>query len=78
MRLLRKWGPIAGIAVIVLAIGAYFFYAGSESTDDAQLDGHITQVSARVGGIVRQVNVTDSGRGRTGLPPISVTSSTSP
>ena len=66
MRLLRKWGPIAGIAVIVLAIGAYFFYAGSESTDDAQLDGHITQVAARVGGIIRQVNVTDNQRVKKG------------
>src|SRR5204862_170245 len=33
MSLLRKWGPIAAGVIIVLAIGAYFFYAGTESTD---------------------------------------------
>jgi membrane fusion protein (multidrug efflux system) len=60
MSVLRKWGPVAAIAVVVLAIGAYFFYAGSESTDDAQVDGHITQVAARVGGTVRLINVTDN------------------
>jgi len=60
MSLLRKWGPIAGIAAIVLAIGAYFFYAGRESTDDAQVDGHITQVAARVGGTIGLVSVTDN------------------
>ena len=66
MSLLRKWGPIAAIAVIVLAIGAYFFYAGSESTDDAQVDGHITQIAARVGGTVRLISVTDNQRVKKG------------
>ena len=66
MSVLRKWGPIAAIAVIVLAIGAYFFYRGSESTDDAQADGHITQIAARVGGTIRVVSVVDNQRVKKG------------
>jgi membrane fusion protein, multidrug efflux system len=66
MSLLRKWGPVAGGVVIVLVIAAYFFYAGSESTDDAQVDGHITQIAARVGGSVHAINVVDNQRVKQG------------
>ena len=66
MSALRKWGPVAAIAVICVVIAAYFFYAGSESTDDAQVDGHITQIAARVGGTVRAINVMDNQRVKKG------------
>ena len=33
---------------------------GKESTDDAQVEGHITQIAARVGGTVVKVHVTDN------------------
>jgi membrane fusion protein, multidrug efflux system len=56
-----KWGLILGV---ILAIVAVFFvwryYSVRESTDDAQIDGHITPVSARVGGTVTQVNFQDN------------------
>ncbi len=60
MSVLRRWGPIAALAVILLAVGMYFFYGGRESTDDAQVDGHITEMAARVGGTVRAVHVRDN------------------
>jgi membrane fusion protein (multidrug efflux system) len=66
MSALRKWGPVAAIALLCVAIAAYFFYAGSESTDDAQVDGHITQIAARVGGTVRVINVMDNQRVKKG------------
>ena len=53
---------IAGI-VLVLAIAGVFIwrYLGTyESTDDAQVDGHVNAVSARVGGYVASVNVEDN------------------
>ncbi len=43
------------VAVAVLLIGAvatWFYFAGKESTDDAQIDGHLNPTAARVGGIV--------------------------
>jgi membrane fusion protein (multidrug efflux system) len=52
---------IAGL--IVLAIVGFFVwrYLGSyESTDDAQIDGHVNSISARVSGHVSKLNVQDN------------------
>ncbi len=49
---------IGAVAVAtVAAIGAYWYYSGRESTDNAQVDGHITPIAARVGGTLLAVNV---------------------
>src|SRR5260370_28446669 len=52
----------AGLAVLVLlALTAVWRYmAVRESTDDAEIDGHITPISARVGGTVIEVAVNDN------------------
>ena len=49
-----------GIAVVILLVAGYFVYrfmASYESTDDAQVDGHVNSVSARISGHVVKVNV---------------------
>jgi membrane fusion protein (multidrug efflux system) len=54
---------IAGAVVIVIIIGVIVWLwvtAGRESTDDAQVDAHVTQVSARVGGTVLKIHVEDN------------------
>ena len=51
--------PVVVVAAIVGAL-AWWHYAGRESTDDAQIDGHIVPVSPRVGGTVQAVRVTDN------------------
>lgn len=58
----RRWIILAGIlAVAAVASGVYYNYARfRESTDDAQLDGHIHSVSARVGGTVLSLKVKDN------------------
>jgi membrane fusion protein (multidrug efflux system) len=50
------------VLVIVIAAGAYVwhYYSVRESTDDAQVDGHIVPVAARVSGTVVSVNVVDN------------------
>jgi membrane fusion protein (multidrug efflux system) len=49
--------------VLVAAFAVYWFrYRPWMSTDDAQVDGHISTVSARVGGYVTQVNVENNRR----------------
>jgi len=51
------------IALIVLLVAGFFVYryfASYESTDDAQVDGHINSVSARVSGHVIKLNVQDN------------------
>src|SRR5207249_7530342 len=53
----RRLAAAAGIALLVAAVVLWRHYAGWESTDDAQIDGHINPISARVGGHVVSVKV---------------------
>jgi membrane fusion protein (multidrug efflux system) len=56
-----RWLFIVG-AIVAIAVAAYVwhYYSIRESTDDAEIDGHIVPVSARVGGTVISVNVRDN------------------
>jgi membrane fusion protein, multidrug efflux system len=50
-------------AVIVLLVGGFFawrYFSSYESTDDAEVDGHVMPVSARISGYVAKVNVDDN------------------
>src|ERR1700690_514534 len=52
-----------GIGIVVLLVVGFFVYrymASYESTDDAQVDGHVNSVSARVSGHVIKLNVEDN------------------
>ena len=56
-----KWFLAAVIlAVLVIVAGLWRYYASRESTDDAQIDGHIIPISPKVGGTVVAVNVKDN------------------
>jgi membrane fusion protein (multidrug efflux system) len=49
------------VLVVLLGIGAWLWWTGGqESTDDAQVDGHIAQIAARVGGTILHMYVTDN------------------
>jgi membrane fusion protein, multidrug efflux system len=51
------------VAVVVLLIGCFFayeYFETYESTDDAQVDGHLMPLSARISGYVINVNVDDN------------------
>src|SRR5579883_2680242 len=56
--------PLVFLALLLLAAGALGAAAllgrGHESTDNAQVDGHLVNVSARVGGQVARVGVHDN------------------
>lgn len=55
-----RWIALVAV-VVVLGVLIYLWRtAGRVSTDDAQVDGHITQVAARVGGTVVKVNVKEN------------------
>src|SRR5437868_11598293 len=56
-----RWGLI--IAAIVIVVGGLLLWrylSSYESTDDAQIDGHINPISARVSGHVIRLNVNDN------------------
>jgi membrane fusion protein (multidrug efflux system) len=56
-----KWGLIFTSLVILITVLFLWRYLGSyESTDDAQIDGHVNSVSARVSGHVLKLNVQDN------------------
>jgi membrane fusion protein (multidrug efflux system) len=62
-RMLLFAGAILLLAVI---IGLFLYYRNRESTDDAQVDGHITQISSKVYGRVAEVLVNDNEQVKAG------------
>jgi membrane fusion protein (multidrug efflux system) len=51
---------LGGIALIALVLGLFFYYHNRESTDDAQVDGHITPIAAKISGRIGKVLVQDN------------------
>ena len=51
---------VAVAAAVVGGALAFWHFSGRESTDDAQVDGHVVPVAARVGGTVLSVHVKDN------------------
>src|SRR5262249_7814628 len=53
---------LAIVAVVIIGGGvwAYFHFHGKVSTDDAQVDAHITAIAPRIAGTVLQVLVQDN------------------
>ncbi|HTR68554.1 MAG TPA: HlyD family secretion protein [Terriglobales bacterium] len=60
---------------IVLVIGGFFLWrylSSYESTDDAQIDGHLSSISARVGGHVIKLLVDDNQYVQAGTPLVQI------
>jgi membrane fusion protein (multidrug efflux system) len=51
---------IAALVLLVVGFFVYRYVTSYESTDDAQMDGHINAISARISGHVISLNVTDN------------------
>lgn len=63
------------IAVVVALVAGFFlwrYFTSYESTDDAQIDGHLHPVSARVGGHVLKLLVSDNQYVQTGQPLVQI------
>ena len=56
-RLQKILAAVVGLAVIVGGFLLYRYFSSYESTDDAQIDGYIYPISARVAGYVTRVTV---------------------
>src|SRR5260370_34263888 len=54
------------LLLLVLLISLFLYYHDRESTDDAQVDGHITQISSKVYGRVGEVLVNDNQQVKAG------------
>jgi len=55
-----RWLALAAVVIVGGILLYLWITAGRVATDDAQIDGHITQVSGRVGGTVTKVNVKEN------------------
>jgi membrane fusion protein (multidrug efflux system) len=54
---------VGAVLVVALAIGGWFlwqYFSSYESTDDAEIDGHVYPVSARIGGTIKAVYVEEN------------------
>lgn len=56
----RKEALIAGAILFVVVLGAWYYFSGRVSTDDAQVDCHITAVSSQVRGYVVKLLINDN------------------
>jgi membrane fusion protein (multidrug efflux system) len=64
---------LAAVICALVAVAAIWWYlAGRETTDDAQIDGHITPIAARVGGTVLAVHVKDNQNVQAGASLIEI------
>ena len=51
---------LAGLVILIAVFFLWRYFESYESTDDAQIDGHVNSVSARVSGHVLKLNVEDN------------------
>jgi membrane fusion protein, multidrug efflux system len=63
---LRRALLIGGVILVALLIALFAYYYDRESTDDAQVDGHITPIASKVYGRVAQVLVNDNEQVKAG------------
>jgi membrane fusion protein, multidrug efflux system len=65
---------IAGGAVLVVVVISVWIWStsGLVSTDDAQVEGHVTPIAARVGGTVARVSVNDNQQVEAGAPVVEL------
>ena len=55
--------PLMIVVILALIAGGFFayrYFSSYESTDDAQVDGHLMPISARIPGYIVRVNVNDN------------------
>src|SRR5260221_321057 len=57
---------LGGAVLVAAAAGLFFYFHNRESTDDAQVDGHITPVASKIYGRVAEVLVQDNEQVKAG------------
>jgi membrane fusion protein (multidrug efflux system) len=56
----RRLLMIGAVVLIAIVVGLFLYYHNRETTDDAQVDGHITPIASKIYGRVGQVLVLDN------------------
>ena len=55
-----RWLVVGGLILVAIIVAAWVHLSGRETTDDAQIDGHIAPIAAKVGGTIQRVLVRDN------------------
>ena len=69
---LRMAVIIGSVALLVVLVLIWRYFSSYESTDDAQIDGHLTSISARVSGHVQKLLVQDNQFVNAGTPLLEI------
>jgi membrane fusion protein, multidrug efflux system len=56
----QRLAIVGGVVLLVAVLGLFLYYHDRESTDDAQIDGHITPIASKIYGKVASVLVNDN------------------
>src|ERR1700738_1285265 len=56
----RRLLVVGGLVLLAAVAGLFVYYHNRETTDDAQVDGHITPIASKIYGRVAEVLVTDN------------------
>lgn len=62
----RRLLLIGGVILLLVVLALFLYYHNRESTDDAQVSGHVTPVASKIYGRVGQVLVQDNQQVKTG------------
>jgi membrane fusion protein (multidrug efflux system) len=56
----QRLAILGGVVLIAAIVGLFLYYHNRESTDDAQIDGHITPIASKIYGKVANVLIDDN------------------
>ena len=59
---------IAALVLVAIGTGWYLYSRGYEGTDDAQVDGHLNPIAARIDGTIKAIHVDDNQTVQAGTP----------
>jgi membrane fusion protein, multidrug efflux system len=68
----QRMAMLGGVVLIAALTGLFLYYHNRESTDDAQIDGHITPIASKIYGRVAQVLVDDNQAVKAGQPLVKI------
>ena len=63
---------LGGVVLIAAIVGLFLYYHNRESTDDAQIDGHITPIASKIYGKVASVLIDDNQAVKAGQPLVKI------
>ncbi len=68
----QRLAILGGVVLIAAIVGLFLYYHNRESTDDAQIDGHITPIASKIYGKVASVLIDDNQAVKAGQPLVKI------